>query len=110
MFENAGAKIQGLAIVLFWLTLIAGVIAGIAMVGASGGLSLLFIPAAFVGGWVNSIILCAFGELCENMMELNSKAHYLSELCEIVRRIEQNPPTATAAKTNAPASDELPDL
>lgn len=81
MFENAGAKLKKLAIVFFVICLIAGAVAGNALAGVIAafegygpgaylGSPLLTIVGAVVGliiGWLKSIVLYAFGELCENV-------------------------------------------
>jgi len=73
MFRNAGAKIKVLALIMFWITLIGGTILGFALMEDSEGLSLLLIPGAFLVGWLANLTLYAFGELCENVYEINNK-------------------------------------
>lgn len=110
MFQGAGSKIKVLAQVFFWITVVAGVIAGLALAEDTDGVSLLLIPGALLSGWLSTIVLYAFGELCENMIILNNKVQHLEELCETVKNIEQNlsaVPTGTGA---ASEQDELPDL
>lgn len=68
MFDNAGEKIQILAKVLFWITFLAGSIVGLVFCFGEGiALFLLLIPLSFFSGWLGSIAMYAFGELCENV-------------------------------------------
>lgn len=68
MFRNAGAKIQVLAWILFFLIIFGGSAAAILItVQTSLLIYLLYIPASVLSGWLSTIALYAFGELCENV-------------------------------------------
>ena len=76
MFENIGSKIMKLAKVLCWLGIIASVITGIAIIGASSynryssGSSILAGILTIVFGcllsWIGSFFTYGFGQLIEN--------------------------------------------
>lgn len=72
MFKNAGSKLQGLAIVIFVLFIIAGAIIGNAL-SKNGELIIVFVIVSIPLGWVCSITLYAFGELCENVQTIAGK-------------------------------------
>ncbi|MBR1863775.1 MAG: zinc ribbon domain-containing protein [Ruminococcus sp.] len=71
MFKNSGKKLMGLAKLNFWLLTIAGCYAAIGFFDATQGISLLLIPAAVFLGWLTSILLYAFGELCSNVYNIS---------------------------------------
>lgn len=73
MFENAGAKLKVLAKISFALYVIGGLIAGFGMLEDSDGASLLIIPACVLAGWLATIMLYAFAELCENVTRIAYK-------------------------------------
>lgn len=78
LFANAGAKLKVLALVNFVLIVIVGVVLGIAIIFSGSvevGLPILIIAPIF--GWISSIMLYAFGELCENIRDI---AKYTSEI------------------------------
>lgn len=69
MYTNIGAKIKGLAIVVCIGGIIAGVIAGLALISFDEDLALiavLLIAVAALISWVSSFVLYGFGELVEN--------------------------------------------
>jgi len=70
MYENAGEKMKFLAKIIFALTFIVGVISGYLLVKS---IILGLIIGVFIGGifgWLNSILLYAFGELCTNVKSI----------------------------------------
>ena len=71
MYENAGEKLKFLAKIIFALTVIVGVISGYLFFNAiiPGLIIGVFIGGIF--GWLNSILLYAFGELCANVKSIN---------------------------------------
>ncbi len=69
MFKNAGGKLQSLAILNFWLFIIAGLIVG-AVIGKNGVGIVICLPISLLLGWGSSIVLYAFGELCENVQKI----------------------------------------
>ncbi|MBQ3939931.1 MAG: zinc ribbon domain-containing protein [Oscillospiraceae bacterium] len=74
MFQNAGKKIKILAIVSFWVGLLAALIFASAVTESSKrnsyGTFMMILLIAFVGGWLVTLGLYAFGELCENVYEI----------------------------------------
>lgn len=69
MYTNIGAKIKGLAIVVCIGGIIAGVIAGLALISFDEDLALiaiLLIAVVALISWVSSFVLYGFGELVEN--------------------------------------------
>lgn len=72
MFKNAGQKLKGIAKSMFILTVAIGVIIALALMGMTDSpVCLIVIPVAVVIGWINTILLYAFGELCENVYHIN---------------------------------------
>ena len=110
MFRNAGGKIKVLAQIMFWLTFIGGTIFCIAMSEDSEGLTLLFIPVAFFASWLANLGLYAFGELCENVYELNRKLgsdgsvpgghNYIQPYSQSAPAVESHPETASSFISN----------
>ena len=98
MFRNAGGKIKVLAIVMFWLMVIAGTIFGFALSGDTEGISLLFIPGSFLVGWLSNLALYAFGELCENVYEINERQ----------RRNAAEQPVSRSLFSSSPAPEPSP--
>lgn len=72
MFSDSGKKVKNLATVVFVLCIIIGVIITIALYSILEVISLLFIPVFVLVGWVNSILLYAFGDLCDNVQKIAS--------------------------------------
>lgn len=97
MFKNIGKKIKTLAKVLFWIEFIFGTLASIAAgieyinaekvasqftgssssSGAAGvvGIIIMIVGAAvfFLVAWLSTIILFAFGECTDQLMDINQK-------------------------------------
>ena len=73
MFDNAGQKLKGLAKFIFGFIVVVSCLLAIIGMKSAGGVTLLLIPAGIVVGWLSSILLYAFGELCENV---NNIAYY----------------------------------
>lgn len=69
MFKNSGRKLQTLATLNFWLFVIAGLIVG-ALLGKNGVFIVICLPISLLLGWVSSIMIYAFGELCENVQKI----------------------------------------
>jgi hypothetical protein len=77
LFENAGPKLMVLAKVIFVLTLIVGEVIGISSIKASADnyyngevfrtIGIILIIVSPLIAWLNSIMLYAFGELCESI-------------------------------------------
>ncbi len=105
MFSNAGGKIKVLAQVMFWLTFIAGTILCLVLAGETDGITILFIPVAFFVSWLANLGLYAFGELCENVYEINRKTssngyNYNAPLGQPEFNNAQHPETATSFISN----------
>lgn len=73
MFKNAGSKLKSLARIIFALNVIIGIVVGIVMIKTSFVLLIVSVAVGVLIGWLNSIMLYAFGELCENVHEINKK-------------------------------------
>lgn len=83
LFRNAGAKLKVLAIVVFVMAIIGGLIGGISLIamGAdsyfgggfliTAGIIMILVSPLF--GWLNAIMLYAFGELCENVNDIRNQ-------------------------------------
>jgi len=72
MFENAGKKIKTLALIQFCLVALGSIYyAG----EAKGVVALIVFVGGILVGWVMTLGLYAFGELCENVHEINEKMH-----------------------------------
>lgn len=68
MFENAGAKIKVLAKVFFWLTVLGGGIpVAFFALDEEEPAVMLLIPLIMLAAWLGTIMMYAFGELCENV-------------------------------------------
>lgn len=80
MFENVSAKIKVLARAFFFIIWVGGTIIGIYLsVSRSSGGFLLFVPASFLIGWLDTILMYAFGELCENVERIAKHTPVLPE-------------------------------
>ena len=66
MFDNIAEKIKSLAVVVFVLSCISGVIGFIASFNASPILGLAIILAAPIVGYTSALLIYGFGELIEN--------------------------------------------
>lgn len=79
LFRNAGAKLKVLAIVVFVMAIIGGIslIATGADAYFGGGFlitaGIIMILVSPLLGWLNAIILYAFGELCENVNDIRNQ-------------------------------------
>lgn len=73
MFKNAGSKLKSLARIIFALNVIIDIVVGIVMIKASFVLLIVSVAVGVLIGWLSSIMLYAFGELCENVHEINKK-------------------------------------
>lgn len=83
LFRNAGAKLKVLAIVVFVMAIIGGLIGGISLIATGadayfgGGFlitaGIIMILVSPLLGWLNAIILYAFGELCENVNDIRNQ-------------------------------------
>lgn len=82
LFRNAGAKLKVLALIFFIIHIVIGVAGGVTcfIIGANSYDCYIFViiglVAIFVSpliGWLNAIILYAFGELCENVNDIRNQ-------------------------------------
>lgn len=76
LFANAGPKLQALAKIIFIIGLIIGEIIGISAIIAGAGsydgellitIGVVLVIISPLIAWIGSIVLYAFGELCENV-------------------------------------------
>lgn len=69
MFKNAGKRLMGLAKFIFWLIVILGLILGFifSLAKSEEIFILVGIIAGVLFGWISSLLLYAFGELCEEV-------------------------------------------
>lgn len=97
LFNNPGKKVQTLAKIIFWVIIIVFVIAAVGIAEANdvtviGHIVLICIGALFGSfvGWLNSIVLYAFGSLVDDVQvlrftltgmqeKMTLSMHYLSE-------------------------------
>lgn len=82
LFRNAGAKLKMLALIFFIIHIVIGVAGGVTcfIIGTNSYDGYIFViiglVAIFVSpliGWLNAIILYAFGELCENVNDIRNQ-------------------------------------
>ena len=82
LFRNAGAKLKVLSLIFFIIHIVIGVAGGVTcfIIGANSYDGYIFViiglVAIFVSpliGWLNAIILYAFGELCENVNDIRNQ-------------------------------------
>lgn len=83
LFRNAGAKLKILAIVVFVMEIIGGLIGGISIIATgadayfgggfliTAGIIMILVSPLF--GWLSAIKLYAFGELCENVNDIRNQ-------------------------------------
>ena len=81
LFENAGKKLQILAKVMFFVIFLGGTVYSIILAGYSLAY-LLLIPASLLLGWVSSIALYAFGELCESIGNIRKNIYEMTVVTE----------------------------
>lgn len=73
MFDNPGGKLKGFAIFIFALTVFAGVVLGVILSAKQESITFkalivfISIASSIIVGWLGSIFIYAFGELCENV-------------------------------------------
>ncbi len=86
LFKNAGPKLKVLAKVIFVISLIIGEIIGIVAIAAgadswNGGIlitiGVILVIISPLLAWQGSIILYAFGELCDNVSDIR---HYAAQM------------------------------
>lgn len=86
LFKNAGPKLKVLAKVIFVISLIIGEIIGIVSIAAgadswNGGIlitiGVILVIISPLLAWLSSIILYAFGELCDNVSDIR---HYAAQM------------------------------
>ncbi len=95
MFRNAGVKLKVLAKVMFFV-LWGGIAIVLPVIAEEGALLLLTVPLGFLIGWLSTLLTYAFGELCQNVYEIN----------EMMRRNSSGPRadnTVPSAPLSAPA-------
>lgn len=79
LFANAGPKLQAIAKIIFIIGLIIGEIIGISSIAAGADsydgellitIGVVLIIVSPLIAWIGSIVLYAFGELCENVNKI----------------------------------------
>lgn len=73
LFKNAGAKLKALAKISFVISLIIGEIIGIVVIASGDDIIIIGVTLVIISpllAWMSSIILYAFGELCENVNDI----------------------------------------
>lgn len=82
LFRNAGAKLKILALVFFVIDILIGVALGVTcfIIGADSYEGYIFIIIGIAAilispliGWLNAIMIYAFGELCENVYDIRNQ-------------------------------------
>lgn len=115
MFENPGSKIKIFAKILFWITIVAVVIAAFSL-GWTESYSRyysrserefhaeIFFPI-LIGGGISSYLTClflsAFGELVENSGDISSRTYKVEEA---VRDLEKKMTASSSSKPSDSAS------
>ncbi len=72
MFKNCGSTVKGIALINFWLMVIAGVIVGIWLLSEEGPVGLLVISGAVIGGWLENVALYTIGDTWERVKNIES--------------------------------------
>lgn len=79
LFENPGQKVKTLALVIFWLILIASVVGFIILLtfenATLSGIAFGVLIGGAVGAWVGAVVLYAFGQLVEDTAALRAKVN-----------------------------------
>ena len=70
MYENIGAKIKGLAKIIFFIGVIVTAIASIVFIINMGPIGLILLIIGLIIAWVNSLLLYGFGELIDKVCEI----------------------------------------
>ena len=82
LFRNAGAKLKILALVFLVIDILIGVALGVTcfIIGADSYEGYIFIIIGIAAilispliGWLNAIMIYAFGELCENVYDIRNQ-------------------------------------
>lgn len=95
MFENSGAKLKGVAIVVFVLEVIGALVTFIALMGDNEDLIFLWllIAAAMVfAGWLSALFIYALGEAAESAQKA---ASYSYEALQIMKKQNADPANPT---------------
>ena len=82
MFKNAGEKLRITAKILFWFVAVCGTIKSIYIASQSDASGLLMIPIAIASAWVTSLVLYAFGDMCDNIDLLRSNMYTVTTVME----------------------------
>ena len=77
--DNAGQKVKVLAMTLTWITIVAFAVWGIvSFVNKEIWLGILLIVVGPLAGWLSTIILYAFGELVDCVIELTQQVNFMA--------------------------------
>lgn len=110
MFENAGAKLKALAWFNFIICIIGGFVIGNSASKAAGRDALVFIMYialfAFIG-WLTSIFIYAFGEMCENIQSIKKNTSEQVEIEKIERQKKNKDTWVCTCGTRNPNSEKV---
>ncbi|MBR4626249.1 MAG: hypothetical protein IKO47_00840 [Ruminococcus sp.] len=97
MFRNAGVKLKVLAKVMFFV-IWGGIAIVLPIMAEEGAFLLLSVPLGFLVGWLSTLLTYAFGELCENVYEINERQ----------RRNAAEQPVSRSLFSSSPAPEPSP--
>ncbi|MBR5683155.1 MAG: hypothetical protein IKW96_07730 [Ruminococcus sp.] len=82
MFKEAGKKLKLAAKILFWVIAVIGTIEGLVLVSKTTFWAVLLIPLSIGLGYVSSLALYAFGDMCENIDLIRSNFYTVTTIME----------------------------
>ena len=90
MFNNPGAKLQSLARFVCTLIILAAVIGAFILFGItkSAGLFILIVVAGVIMGWLNSIVLYAFGTIVQRLEDITRQTNDIRFLLESLANVQ----------------------
>ena len=111
MFKNPGKTIKIVAIIYFWLTTAASIIAGIVLaIDSEEVIYLLMLLGGPAAAYITALFLVAFGELVENSTYLAQDQQevrsYLEHICVSLRRPSHQAVSEPAKANHQPAPVE----
>ena len=109
MYENIGKKIKGLAVWMFIVDAIGGIITGIVLAAEEGIFILISIGAPIVA-WISSWLLYGFGELIDacydNKINTSKILDIISQPIKIANSQQAQNEVTTHQKTNSVKKEE----
>lgn len=104
MFDNIGRKIKILAIVVFVLEMLAGIIAGFTFGSNTDWKepfrAILIIIASPFLAWISAFVLYGFGQLVENSDKLVNNSNKLIHACDKKTNYENNQNSSQTSSTD----------